>query len=91
MAVESALPGCVMQLFFVQFSACFKHKRFFNLARYDFPDEFWELIYPMLPPERGSSRGARPYFEHRQVMNGIFWVPCSGIAWRKTIYNRFNR
>nr|WP_226103770.1 IS5 family transposase [Dickeya dianthicola]MCA7002480.1 IS5 family transposase [Dickeya dianthicola] len=54
----------------------------------------------MLPPERGSSRGGRPYFAHRHVMNGLFWVLCSGAPWRdlperyghwKTIYNRFNR
>lgn len=54
----------------------------------------------MLPPERGTAKGGRPYLEHRQVMNGIFWVLCSGAPWRdlperyghwKTIYNRFNR
>lgn len=70
------------------------------MARYDFPDDAWTLIFPMLPPERGTSRGGRPYFAHRQVMNGIFWVLCSGAPWRdlperyghwKTIYNRFNR
>ncbi|ACT08885.1 Transposase and inactivated derivatives-like protein [Dickeya chrysanthemi Ech1591] len=70
------------------------------MARYDFPDEAWALISPMLPPERGSSQGGRPYFAHRHVMNGIFWVLCSGAPWRdlperygqwKTIYNRFNR
>ncbi|MEH0835374.1 IS5 family transposase [Pectobacterium cacticida] len=70
------------------------------MARYDFPDEAWTLISPMLPPERGSSKGGRPYFAHRRVMNGIFWVLCSGAPWRdlperyghwKTIYNRFNR
>ncbi|EOL8851569.1 IS5 family transposase [Klebsiella michiganensis] len=70
------------------------------MARYDFPDYAWALIYPMLPTERGAPKGGRPYLEHRQVMNGIFWVLCSGAPWRdlperyghwKTIYNRFNR
>ncbi|MDF7680404.1 IS5 family transposase [Enterobacteriaceae bacterium ESL0689] len=70
------------------------------MARYDFPDEAWALISPMLPPEKASSRGGRPYFSHRHVMNGIFWILCSGAPWRdlperygcwKTIYNRFNR
>ncbi|MBN3064288.1 IS5 family transposase [Pectobacterium aquaticum] len=70
------------------------------MARYDFPDDAWALISPMLPPERGSSKGERPYFAHRHVMNGIFWVLCSGAPWRdlperygqcKTIYNRVNR
>ncbi|WP_155242652.1 IS5 family transposase [Dickeya zeae] len=70
------------------------------MARYDFPDDAWTLVYPLLPPEREASRAGRPYLEHRQVMNGIFWVLCSGAPWRdlperygnwKTIYNRFNR
>ncbi|WP_263058664.1 IS5 family transposase [Pectobacterium colocasium] len=70
------------------------------MARYDFPDDAWFLIAPMLPPERGSAKGGRPYLAHRHVMNGIFWVLCSGAPWRdlperyghwKTIYNRFNR
>jgi len=70
------------------------------VARYDFPDDAWALISPLLPPERGVSKAGRPYLEHRQVMNGIFWVLCSGAPWRdlperyghwKTIYNRFNR
>ncbi len=74
-------------------------QKFFNLARYDFPDEAWELISPMLPSERGSSRVGLPYFAHRHIMNGIFWVLCSDTPWRdlperygqwKTIYNRVN-
>ncbi|MGL5102358.1 MAG: IS5 family transposase, partial [Plesiomonas sp.] len=70
------------------------------MARYDVPDEAWTLISPILPPERNLITGGRPYLEHRPVMNGIFWVLCSGAPWRdlperyghwKTIYNRFNR
>lgn len=70
------------------------------MARYDVPDEAWMLISPILPPERNLVTGGRPYLEHRPVMNGIFWVLCSGAPWRdlperyghwKTIYNRFNR
>lgn len=70
------------------------------MARYDVPDEAWALISSMLPPERNNVKGGRSYLEHRPVMNGIFWVLCSGAPWRdlperygnwKTIYNRFNR
>lgn len=70
------------------------------MARYDFPDDAWTLIFPLLPPERSLSKAGRPYLEYRQVMNGIFWVLCSGAPWRdlperyghwKTIYNRFSR
>ncbi|MBD2822639.1 IS5 family transposase, partial [Xenorhabdus sp. 42] len=54
---------------------------------------------PYLPPLH-SKRAGRPHVEHRRVMNGMFWVLCSGAPWRdlperygpwKTVYNRFNR
>ncbi|CAI1543619.1 Transposase and inactivated derivatives [Serratia fonticola] len=69
------------------------------MARYDFPDAAWALILPLLHPER-SQRPGHPYIEHRKVINGMFWVLCSGAPWRdlperygswKTVYNRFNR
>ena len=70
------------------------------MARYDFPDDAWFLIAPMLLLEIDAPKGGRPYLAHRHVMNGIFWVLCSEAPWRdlperyghwKTIYNRFNR
>lgn len=69
------------------------------MARYDLPDEAWALLLPLLPPEH-SQRPGHPYVEHRRVINGLFWVLCSGTPWRdlperygswKTVYNRFNR
>jgi|SRR5471030_466611 len=58
------------------------------------------MIHGMLPAERGSPCGVRPYNVHSHVMNYILGVLCSGAPWRdlpgryahlKTIYNRFNR
>ncbi len=69
------------------------------MARYDIPDDAWIVIKPCLPPVH-SERAGRPHVEHRRVMNGMFWVLCSGAPWRdlperygpwKTVYNRFNR
>lgn len=69
------------------------------MARYELPDTAWELISPLLPPERSQKVG-HPYVEHRKIINGMFWVLCSGAPWRdlperygawKTVYNRFNR
>ncbi|WP_338805436.1 IS5 family transposase [Xenorhabdus griffiniae] len=69
------------------------------MARYDIPDDAWRVIEPCLPPVH-SKRAGRPHVEHRRVMNGMFWVLCSGVPWRdlpdrygswKTVYNRFNR
>ncbi|ETS31231.1 transposase [Photorhabdus temperata] len=69
------------------------------MARYDIPDDAWILIELYLPPVH-SARAGRPHVEHLRVMNGMFWVLCSGTPWRdlperygpwKTVYNRFNR
>ncbi|GMB63565.1 hypothetical protein PPNK14_14540 [Pectobacterium parmentieri] len=69
------------------------------MASNELPDAAWELISPLLPPERSQKVG-HPYVEHSKVINGMFWVLCSGAPWRdlperygswKTVYNRFNR
>lgn len=69
------------------------------MARYELSDTAWALISPLLPPERSKKVG-HPYVEHRRIINGMFWVLCSGAPWRdlperygpwKTVYNRFNR
>ncbi|HBA4363249.1 TPA: IS5 family transposase, partial [Escherichia coli] len=70
------------------------------MARYDLPDEAWSIIQPLLPAEPTSPQPGRPWAEHRKIINGMFWVLCSGAPWRdlperygpwKTVYNRFNR
>lgn len=70
------------------------------MARYDLLDEAWALIQLLLPAEPATPRAGRPWAEHRMIINGMFWVLCSGALWRdlperygpwKTVYNRFNR
>lgn len=69
------------------------------MARYDLSDEEFLLLEPDFPPERSGKPG-NPYRSHRQVLNGVFWVLCSGAPWRdlperygpwKTVYGRFRR
>lgn len=69
------------------------------MRRYEISDEVWLVLEPLLPNEKSNQAG-HPYNNHRTVLNGIFWVLCSGAPWRdvperygswKTIYNRFNR
>jgi len=43
--------------------------------RYELTDEQHECIEPLLP--EGEGRGC-PYKDHRQVINGIFWILHSG-------------
>jgi transposase len=62
--------------------------------RYELADYEWIAIKPMLP---NKPRGV-PRVNDRRVLNGIFWVLCSGAPWRDlpetfgpytTCYNRF--
>jgi len=65
--------------------------------RYELSDEQFERVEPVLPSVEGRGR---PFKDHRQVVNGIFWVLRSGAPWRdlpsrygkwKTVYDRFSR
>ena len=66
------------------------------VRRYEFTDQDWALIEPLLPKQE---RGGK-WNDHRIVLNGMFWVLRSGSAWRdmperngkwQTIYDRFVR
>jgi transposase len=46
--------------------------------RYQLSDYEWSVIQPMLP---NKSRGV-PRVDDRRILNGIFWVLCSGAPWR---------
>ena len=65
------------------------------MRRYELSDEQYELIEPMLPKAGGKGR---PWADHRQVLNGLFWKFSSGASWRdiperygpwQTIYERY--
>ena len=45
------------------------------------PEEMWEVIAPMLPPERPKPKGGRPRVPDRAALTGIIFVLRSGIAW----------
>jgi transposase len=65
------------------------------MARYDMTDFEWSVIEPILPQKaRGVS-----IMDDRRVLNGIFWVLCSGATWADlperygppaTCYNRYS-
>jgi len=65
------------------------------MRRYELTDEQYELIEPLLPKSGGVGR---PWADHRQVLNGLFWKLSSGASWRdiperygpwQTIYERY--
>lgn len=66
--------------------------------RHDLTDQEWALLEPLLP-DLGPRR-ARPWKDHRQVVNGVLWRTRAGSPWRdlpasygcwKTVYNRHRR
>ena len=60
----------------------------------------WEIVAPLLPPERTGKAG-RPCKDNRMMLNGMIWVLRSGASWRslnedkygswKTMYSRFTK
>jgi len=45
------------------------------------PDELWEAIEPLLPPEPPKPKGGRPRIDDRAALAGIVFVLKSGIPW----------
>ncbi len=39
-------------------------------------------IQSLLPAEPAIPRAGRPWAEHRKIINGMFWILCSGAPWR---------
>jgi transposase len=44
-------------------------------------DELWEVIEPLLPPERPKPKGGRPPVANRAALTGIIFVLKTGIPW----------
>ena len=67
-------------------------------GRYELYNTEFNFIKDLLP--NGTPKGGRPWVRHEKVLNGIFWVLCSGSTWRdlperygpwQTAYDRFRR
>jgi transposase len=68
-----------------------------GMSRYDFTDEQWQRLQPVLPP---THQEGRPRGEDRRILNGIRWILRTGAPWRdlperygswSTVYSRFYR
>src|SRR3569623_891229 len=68
------------------------------MRRGDLTDQQWQRLEPLLPPEK--PRTGRLNEDHRQILNGIMWIPRTGVPWRDlprrygplgTVSSRFSR
>src|SRR5262249_10500893 len=44
-------------------------------------DERWARILPLMPSPKSAI--GRPAHDHRQILQGILWVACTGAPWRE--------
>lgn len=51
------------------------------MARELVPDDLWEVIEPLLPPEPPKPKGGRPRVDNRAALTGMIFVLKSGIPW----------
>ena len=51
------------------------------MARPILPDSLWELIEPLLPPDKPPKSNGRPAIPNRQALTGILFVLRTGIPW----------
>jgi transposase len=49
---------------------------------WEVPDELWEMISLILPPEKKAGSPGRPALSNRQVFNGILFVLRTGCQWK---------
>lgn len=51
------------------------------MSKHLVPDELWEIVEPLLPPEPPKPKGGRPRVPDRACLTGIIFVLKSGISW----------
>ena len=48
----------------------------------EIPDDLWQLIEPILPPDKPPRANGRPRVPNRVVLNGILYVLRTGCQWK---------
>jgi transposase len=68
------------------------------MKRHELTDEQWALVESHLP--LSTARTGRPARDRRTLLNGIFWILCTGAPWRdlperfgpwQTVYDHFRK
>jgi putative transposase len=50
-------------------------------AHYGIPDQLWEGIQPLLPPELPKPGTGRPWIDQRKAMEAILYIFRNGCMW----------
>lgn len=67
---------------------------------WDVPDDLWQKIQPLLPPEKQPGTPGRPPIDARTILNGILYVLRTGCQWKavpehfgsgSTLHRRFQQ
>jgi len=48
----------------------------------EIPDNLWNLIEPILPPDKPAGANGRPKVPNRTILNGILYVLRTGCQWK---------
>src|SRR3990172_6873665 len=48
----------------------------------EIPDDLWNLIKPILPPDKPAKSNGRPAVPNRTVLDGILYVLRTGCQWK---------
>ena len=51
------------------------------MAKPILPDDLWNIVAPLLPPEPPKPKGGRPRLPDRAALTGIIFVLRTGIPW----------
>ncbi len=46
------------------------------------PDDLWDELQPLLPPEKPPRTPGRPFVSFRQVLDGILYILRTGCQWK---------
>ncbi len=52
-------------------------------GRWELTDEQWEVVEPVLRPQRRADKRGRPWHDTRAVLHGVLWVLGTGAQWRE--------
>lgn len=64
------------------------------------PDEVWQRIKQVIPPEPPKPKGGRPRMDDRKALNAIFYLMTTGCQWKalprslgaaSTVHDRFQQ